>query len=46
MEKGTKLLRNYYITQLAATSLPTSRALPIAIIGTTAANSVAKPTIE
>ena len=37
---------SYYTTK-AATNLPTSNALPIAMIGTTApANKVDKPTIE
>src|SRR6056300_106170 len=47
MALGTSLLRQLLYNQEAATNLPTSNALPIAIIGTTApANKVAKPIIE
>src|SRR6056300_434446 len=43
---GTNALRQLLYNQLAATSLPTSNALPIAIIGKVApANKVAKPII-
>ena len=45
-KRGTSLFQLLY-NQLAATSLPTSNAEPIAIIGITApANNVARPMIE
>ena len=44
---GTSLLRQLLYNQEAATNLPTSNALPIAMIGITApANKVDKPIIE
>ena len=45
-KRGTSLFQLWY-NQLAATSLPTSNAEPINIIGITApANNVARPMIE
>ena len=47
MVYGTNLLRQLLYNQEAATNLPTSNALPIAMIGTTApANKVDRPIIE